>query len=51
MKVLLRETDLPIQDIADRSGYEYAEYMAATFKRATGLTPSEFRQSSRQLSP
>ncbi len=43
IKVLLKETDLSVQEIATRSGYEYAEYMAAAFKRATGLTPSAFR--------
>ena len=43
IKVLLRETELSIHEIARRSGFEYAEYMAAAFKRETGLTPSDFR--------
>jgi LacI family transcriptional regulator len=51
VKELLGDTELSIQEIADRTGYEYAEYMAAAFKRETGMTPSEFRDHSplRQL--
>ncbi|GAA5507924.1 XylR family transcriptional regulator [Novipirellula caenicola] len=43
IKILLRETDLSIHEIAERAGFEYAEYMAAVFKRETGTTPTEFR--------
>lgn len=45
VKELLRDTDLSIQAIAQRTGHEYAEYMAAAFKRETGMTPTEFRAS------
>ena len=43
IKELLSETQLSVHDIASRTGFEYGEYMAAVFKRETGLTPSEFR--------
>jgi LacI family transcriptional regulator len=48
VKVLLRETDLPIGEIAIRTGFEYSEYLAAAFKRDSGKTPSEFRNSESQ---
>lgn len=41
---LLTETDLSIQQIAHRTGFEYGEYMAAVFRRETGETPSELRE-------
>ena len=40
---LLTETELSIHEIAARTGFEYGEYMAAAFKRETGMTPTEFR--------
>lgn len=43
IKELLSETELPIVEIASRTGFEYSEYMAASFKRETGLSPSEYR--------
>ncbi|EMI16128.1 xylose operon regulatory protein [Rhodopirellula maiorica SM1] len=43
IKVLLNETSLSVHEIAERAGFEYAEYMAAVFKRETGTTPTEFR--------
>jgi LacI family transcriptional regulator len=43
IKILLRETELSIAEIANRSGFEYAEYLAAAFKRETGQTPTEYR--------
>ncbi|MCM2369255.1 AraC family transcriptional regulator [Aporhodopirellula aestuarii] len=43
IKDLLRNTDLSIGQIADRTGFEYVEYMAAAFKRETGQTPTEYR--------
>ncbi|TWU61858.1 XylR family transcriptional regulator [Crateriforma conspicua] len=44
VKVLLAETDISIHEISKRTGFEYPEYMAAAFKRATGRSPTEFRQ-------
>jgi LacI family transcriptional regulator len=43
IKQLLSETELSIHEIAERAGFEYHEYMAAAFKRETGVTPTEFR--------
>lgn len=44
IKALLCDTDLSIHKIARRTGFEYDEYMAAAFKRETGMTPTEFRE-------
>ena len=43
IKELLSETELTIHEIAERAGFEYHEYMAAAFKRETGMTPTQFR--------
>ena len=40
---LLSETELPLREIANRTGFEHAEYLSVAFKQATGQTPSEFR--------
>lgn len=42
-KVLLQE-DLRAYEIAERLGYQSAEYFAKQFKKATGETPSEYRR-------
>lgn len=34
----------PMQTIADRLGYSSVHYFSSSFKKETGLTPSEFRQ-------
>ncbi|MEM7313142.1 MAG: DNA-binding transcriptional regulator [Planctomycetota bacterium] len=47
IKELLTETELPISEIAARTGFEYSEYMAASFKRETGLRPTDFRSQRR----
>lgn len=43
VKTFLTETSLSVQEIAKRTGFEHAEYLAAAFRRENGLTPSEFR--------
>jgi LacI family transcriptional regulator len=48
IKQLLEETDESIVDIAGRTGYEYPEYMAAAFKRTTGMSPSQYRTAHRK---
>ncbi len=40
---LLRDTDLPLTKIAQRTGFNYVECMMKLFKRKTGKTPTEFR--------
>lgn len=42
-KILLRETDLKIIDIAMECGYGSSQYFANNFKRAVGTTPTEYR--------
>jgi LacI family transcriptional regulator len=46
-KVLL-QTELPVYDVAARSGFATAEYLATRFLHATGLTPTAYR---RQFGP
>ena len=42
-KQLLADTDMPVPDVADASGFQSREYLACAFKRATKLTPREYR--------
>ncbi len=43
VQALLSETDWPLARIAEAAGFEHPEYMMVRFKRATGLTPSQWR--------
>jgi AraC-like DNA-binding protein len=45
VKQLLRETELPIAQIAEVTGYYSAMSMSRAFKRYEGVTPSAFRNS------
>jgi len=47
VKQLLLETDLSIESIAARAGFEHEEYMSVAFKREVGLPPGRFRQEHR----
>jgi LacI family transcriptional regulator len=40
---LLRESDLSIRSVAEKSGFRYSEYMAAVFKARLGQTPRQYR--------
>jgi two-component system response regulator YesN len=42
-KELLRQTALQVQEIANRIGYTDVAYFTRIFRRATGLTPGNFR--------
>ena len=42
-KKLLRESDIPICEIAKNLGFENPEYFSRYFKKSTGHTPREFR--------
>jgi LacI family transcriptional regulator len=44
VKQLLVETSLPLQTIAQRTGFRHAEYLAVAFKRFTRNTPGQFRR-------
>ncbi|XZE46748.1 substrate-binding domain-containing protein [Pirellulaceae bacterium SH467] len=41
---LLQETDLPMEEIANRCGFEHPEYMNVVFKRRYQITPGRFRK-------
>lgn len=41
---LLMRTALPVQDVAAEVGYPSAFYFATRFRKATGSTPSEYRE-------
>ena len=44
---LLTTTDKSIQDIACETGFDTSQYFSIVFKRETGYTPRDFRQSAR----
>ncbi len=44
VKELLRTTDMPLKQIAARTGFRYPEYMMRAFRQATGMTPKQFRK-------
>lgn len=46
-KELLRETELKINDIADQVGYQHS-YFNRIFKKLEGMTPSRYRELSRE---
>ena len=41
---LLKETELPIRDIAKQSGFNTQEYFSRVFLEQTGSTPAAFRR-------
>ena len=43
---LLTESDFPLTEVAERTGFEHAEYLHRLFKRKFGVTPGEFRKRS-----
>jgi LacI family transcriptional regulator len=47
VKTLLATTELGIGTIAERVGFEHAEYLSVAFRRATGLTPRAYRSEHR----
>ncbi|MNG38889.1 Arabinose operon regulatory protein [compost metagenome] len=48
---LLRESDHKVSDIAELVGYENQRYFSQVFKKFTGQTPSEFRESPLPVTP
>ncbi len=44
---LLRDTAMPVADVAAAVGYESSEHFIRTFRRHRGLTPSGYRQKKR----
>lgn len=43
VKQLLMQTDLKLPTIALRTGFKHAEYLSVSFKRQTGMSPTEYR--------
>lgn len=41
---LLLETDMPISDIATKTGFSTTKYFSSTFKEMTGMSPTAFRE-------
>ena len=50
VKQLLRTTDLPMPDIAERCGFNYASQLSHVFRREVGTTPRSYRLDERKLS-
>ncbi|WP_181438812.1 helix-turn-helix domain-containing protein [Paenibacillus sambharensis] len=46
-KELLTDSELPITDIAERTGYSNSSYFHRIFKKINGVTPAEFRKAGR----
>ena len=46
-RMLLAETDLPMAQIAERTGFKHVEYFSVVFKRDTGSPPSRYRAMNR----
>jgi LacI family transcriptional regulator len=47
VKQLLIETDLPLEQIAERAGFPHVEYLSVAFRREVGTPPSQFRARNR----
>lgn len=43
-KILLRDTNLKIYELAEKVGFKESTYFSTLFKKTTGLTPYKFRQ-------
>lgn len=47
-RILLRETDIPLQTLSVRIGYPDPHYFAKVFKKHEGVSPAQYRGSARQ---
>jgi AraC-like DNA-binding protein len=45
-KNLLRETDLPLIEIASRVGFEDQSYFSRVFRNVVGISPGRYRRTS-----
>lgn len=44
VKELLEKTELPVADISEQSGFQTKSHFFTAFKKATGMTPTQYRQ-------
>jgi len=51
VRQLLNQPELSVAEVARLAGYEHPEYMAAAFRRQTGQTPSQYRDSRTPQAP
>jgi LacI family transcriptional regulator len=42
-RALLAETDIPVNEVADATGFRNPDRMTAVFRKSTGLTPTHYR--------
>jgi LacI family transcriptional regulator len=47
VKQLLIETELSLEQIAERTGFPHVEYLSVAFRREVGMPPSQFRLQNR----
>ncbi|HUC92214.1 MAG TPA: AraC family transcriptional regulator [Paenibacillus sp.] len=50
-KVMIRQPELTLKEIASRLGYSQLSHFSRQFKRWTGMSPLQFRQSAKQEAP
>ncbi len=48
-KKLLRDTTLPVKDVADKVGYPDHVHFSKSFKNTTGFTPAQYREQASHL--
>ncbi len=41
---LLRSTDIPVEEIAEKTGYNSRQHFILTFKKCTDMTPNQYRK-------
>lgn len=46
---LLTNTNLPLPEVAEKSGFKHGEYLGAVFKKHFGETPAQFRKANSML--
>ena len=47
-KSLMENTDMPIAEIAEKTGFASQSYFSTAFKNCTGLTPSQYKQQNKK---
>lgn len=50
-KRMLTETDLPIQEVALRCGYDTPQYLVKAFRRGMKMSPGDYRRVNKTLGP